>query len=49
MMTAPAAAEIRPSHRTVRVSAAPVPALTSLLREIRDSMSPVQTQNPARP
>ena len=43
-----AAAVMRASHRATRVTAAPAAALTSLPRKIRDSMSPVQTEAPAR-
>jgi len=48
MMTAAAAAVIRPSHRVARVTAAPATALTILSYEIRDSTSPVQTEALAR-
>ena len=47
-MTVAAAAVIRASHRVARVMVALAAVLTSLLREIRDSTSPVQTEAPAR-
>ena len=43
-----AAAVMRASHRVTRVMVAPATALMSLPCEIRDSMSPVQTEAPAR-
>jgi len=43
-----AAAVMRPSHRVARVTAAPATAPRGPLHEIRDSISPVQTEAPAR-
>jgi len=47
-MTVAMAAETRISHSLARVSAAPVAASRSLLRQVCDSRSPVQTEAPAR-
>jgi len=47
-MTVAVAAETRISHSVARVSAASAAASRSLLRQVRDSRSPVQTKAPAR-
>ena len=43
-----AAAETRTSPRATRVRVAPAPAPRSLSRQVRDSMSPIQTEAPVR-
>jgi len=47
-MTVAMAAETRISHSVASVSAAPAAVPRSLLCQVRDSRSPVQTEAPAR-